>query len=724
MAASIKSVALPPDPPLSKVAADLADSAPLRDALQWFVRQKQWINEQHLQLCRIPASTFFEQARAEWMLAQFRALGCVARIDRGGNVVAHPLENRTGPYIALTAHLDTVLAPRKDEEVYVAPDGRLHGPGVADNGAGLAALLAIARAVQSFPNIAAEFRNLVFIANVGEEGEGNLSGMRYLCRQSSTGGRIQAFLILDGPNIDHVTSQALASRRFDVTISGPGGHSWSDYGFANPIHALARAIASFTEQRLPTNGSPRSSYNFGIIEGGSSINSIPTLARTKVDIRSESPAKLDEIAAQLTTTVERAHRGGERPRHRRQGHRQDQRDRLAARRPAARRRLHPASHPRRGRAPGNPLASGLRFHRRQHSSVHGPSRHFHRRGRTRRRRAHPQEWFHPEGRELGLKRILLTLSLLLRDLDSHPNWSAPPATLPERRMNQRRPAGWLVDGSLVMITLIWGATFVLVKRALADASTLLFLTIRFAAAAFVLALVFRKDFRRGQTRNQRPGRRAGRPLPVRRLRVSNRRARATPPRPKPRLSPDSPLRWSPCSAASYIGERPSSSNCWASAIAFLGMALMTMPGDRFQIDAGDLWVSGCAVAYAFHILLTGRFASEVNIGVFIVTQIATGAAVGAATFWWAEPVRVHWSPPLIVALAVTSLFATALGFSIQTWAQRWTSPTRTALIFAMEPVFAWITSYLVAGEVLSRRATLGAALIIGGILMVELKTDG
>ncbi len=182
----------------------------------------------------IAASTFFEQRRAEWMLAQFRALGCVARIDRGGNVIAHPVENRTGPYIALTAHLDTVLAPRKDEEVYVAPDGRLHGPGTADNGAGLTALLAIARAINSFPALLDEFRNLVFIANVGEEGEGNLSGMRYLCRQSSTGGRIQAFLILDGPNIDHVTSQALASRRFDVTISGPGGHSWSDYGFANP----------------------------------------------------------------------------------------------------------------------------------------------------------------------------------------------------------------------------------------------------------------------------------------------------------------------------------------------------------------------------------------------------------------------------------------------------------------------------------------------------------
>ena len=97
------------------------------------------------------------------------------------------------------------------------------------------------------------------------------------------------------------------------------------------------------------------------------------------------------------------------------------------------------------------------------------------------------------------------------------------------------------------------------------------------------------------------------------------------------------------------------------ATAFLGMALMTIPSGRFQIGAGDLIVSGCAVAYAFHILVTGRFAGQVNMGVFMTTQIATGAVVGAATFWWAEPVRIHWTIPLITALAVTSLLATALG---------------------------------------------------------------
>jgi len=341
----------------------------------------------------------------------------IARIDRAGNVIAHPVENREGPYVALTAHLDTVLAPRNNEEVYVNPDGRLLGPGVSDNGAGLAALLAIARMIPSIPGFEDLVHRLVFIANVGEEGEGNLSGMRYLCRQSSTGGRVQSFLILDGPNTDHITSQALASRRFDVTVSGPGGHSWSDYGIANPVHALSRAIAFFTEQRFPGNGGPRSSYNFGILEGGSSINSIPTQARTKVDIRSESAAKLEEISALLTSCVERAL--------------ESENDRATGGKITAKIKEI-------GSRPGGCLSGdarilqyiravdahlGIRSHIDCAStdaniplSIGLPAISIGAGGQG--GGAHtPQEWFHPEGREFGLKRILLTLLLLLGDLD-------------------------------------------------------------------------------------------------------------------------------------------------------------------------------------------------------------------------------------------------------------------------------------------------------------------
>ena len=418
MAAPLKSASLPGDVSVSRMVAELANSPAIREALQCFARDKQRITEQQIQLCRVAAPTFFELKRAEWMLGQFKALGAVARIDRGGNVIAHPVENREGPYVALTAHLDTVLAPRNTEEVSIDPDGRLHGPGVSDNGAGLAALLAIARVIPLLDGFEHLFRRLVFIANVGEEGEGNLSGMRYLCRQSSTGGRIQAFLILDGPNTDHITSQALASRRFDVTISGPGGHSWSDYGLANPVHALARAISLFSEQRLPGNGSPRSSFNFGIIEGGSSINSIPTQARTKVDIRSESAAKLEEISALLTSCVEKAL---EFENDRAIGGKVNAKIKEIGTRPG-------------GRLPDDaPILQyiravdahlGIRSHLDCAStdaniplSIGLPAISIGAGGQG--GGAHtPQEWFHPEGREFGLKRILLTLLLLLRDLDA------------------------------------------------------------------------------------------------------------------------------------------------------------------------------------------------------------------------------------------------------------------------------------------------------------------
>jgi len=182
LAAPIKSASAVEPAFTARLVSELVQTPVIRECLQWFAREKQWINEQHLQLSRVPAPTFFEQKRAEWMLAQFRELGCIARIDRAGNVIAHPFENREGPFIALTAHLDTVLAPRNTEGIQFS-DGRLYGPGVSDNGAGLAALLAIAKAMSSCAAREEMFRPLVLIANVGEEGEGNLSGMRYLCRQ-------------------------------------------------------------------------------------------------------------------------------------------------------------------------------------------------------------------------------------------------------------------------------------------------------------------------------------------------------------------------------------------------------------------------------------------------------------------------------------------------------------------------------------------------------------
>jgi tripeptide aminopeptidase len=274
--------------------------------LEWFRRERHWINEQHLKLCRIPAPTFFEEKRAVWMAEQFQALGWEARLDRAGNVVA-TWPGAGASSVAVTAHLDTVLAPRTPEDIKTLGDGRMAGPGIADNGAGLAGLLALAAAWKAAPPLEDLRVAPILIANVGEEGEGNLSGMRYFCRVAP--GQPRVYLVLDGPGTDHITSRALASQRFEVTIAGPGGHSWRDSAHGNPVHALSRAVTLFTDHAGSLNGTasaPRSSFNFGIFEGGSSINSIPTEARAKIDLRSESLARIDKMASLLALAVDQA----------------------------------------------------------------------------------------------------------------------------------------------------------------------------------------------------------------------------------------------------------------------------------------------------------------------------------------------------------------------------------------------------------------------------------
>ncbi|MGH9559742.1 MAG: M20/M25/M40 family metallo-hydrolase [Bryobacteraceae bacterium] len=394
---------------LAQSVADLAATPGVRAAIDWLRRERAWINEQHLNLCRIPAPTFFEQKRAEWIAEKFRTLGWESKIDRAGNALAWLPGRREAPGVALTAHLDTVLAPRSPEEIGIAADGRMHGPGVSDNGAGLAALLAIAAAWSASPPLDPPLTP-VLIANVGEEGEGNLNGMRFLCRAAN---RFRAFLVLDGPSTDHITTQALASRRFEVVIAGPGGHSWSDSGTGNPVHALARAVTLFLDE-VPQNPVPRSSFNFGVIEGGSSINSIPVEARAKVDLRSESAERIDSMAALLTSAIERAVASENA---RRSGGRVNGRVKEIGSRPGGelvenspvleclravdahlgiRSRLDcsstDANIPLSLGIPAVSIGAGG-----QGGGAHTPA-----------------EWFSPEGRELGLRRILLALCLLLQ----------------------------------------------------------------------------------------------------------------------------------------------------------------------------------------------------------------------------------------------------------------------------------------------------------------------
>jgi len=408
---------------------ELTEHRGVRECLQWFTREKQWINEAHLQLCRVPAPTFVEQERAAWFQEQFREAGWDAGIDRAGNVIAML---GAAPYVALTAHLDTVLAPRGKDDIGVDPDGRFHGPGVSDNGAGLAALLAVARAWKSSSGLPESAAGLLLVANVGEEGEGNLLGMRHLCKQSPLARKIQAFLVVDGANIDHITTRALGSRRFEVTFTGPGGHSWSDFGVGNPVHALCRAVAFFSETRLDGWGKDsgakdsgrdgagkesgaKSSVNVGLIEGGSGVNAIAQTARAKVDIRSEDNQRMDELVDILSSAVDRSR---DIENQRANGGKVAAKLKEIGSRPAA--ALAPdaailrylravdahlgiRSHLDCSSTDANiPLSLGIPALAIGAGGLGGG--------------AHTtQEWFSPEGRDLGLKRIFLTLLLLMRD---------------------------------------------------------------------------------------------------------------------------------------------------------------------------------------------------------------------------------------------------------------------------------------------------------------------
>ena len=394
---------------------DLAAQPGVRECMQFFTREKQWINEIHLELCRIPAPSFLEQERAAWFLSQFKALGCEASIDRAGNVIA---AFGAPPFVALTAHLDTVIPPRSRDEISVDPDGRFRGPGVSDNGAGLAALLAIARAMKTSPHLPETPSGMLLVANVGEEGEGNLLGMRHLCGASPLARQIGCYLVVDGANTDYITNRALGSRRFEIAFSGPGGHSWSDYGVGNPIHALCRAIALFTETRLGPG--PKSSVNVGLIEGGSGVNAIAQTARCKVDIRSESNPRMEELVEVLMGAVDQAR---EFENQRQTGGRVTVKTREIGSRPAA---SLPEQAPLLVALRAVDAHLGIRSHLDCSStdanlplSLGIPAIAIGAGGQG--GGAHTSgEWFSPAGRDLGLKRILLTLLLAMHTTPGSP----------------------------------------------------------------------------------------------------------------------------------------------------------------------------------------------------------------------------------------------------------------------------------------------------------------
>lgn len=292
--------------PLGQV-PQLAAQRRVHQAFRWLHLHDGLLMDWQRTLVGIPAPPFGEGPRAAWLLEQFHSLGLSeAAIDEEGNVIGLlPASSatlaRTSQVVVLSAHIDTVFPPG----TVVTPQTtgtRLLAPGACDNAAGVTGLLAIAAACMD-ASIALSCP-VLFVGNVGEEGEGDLRGMRYLYQRSPWRDRIAAHIVLDGAGHEVAVTEALGSRRFLATITGPGGHSWTDAGSPNPIAILSHAIAALTtaEPQRET----RTTLNVGTIEGGSSVNAIPERASARFDLRSTSAEELVCLEVELHRAIEDA----------------------------------------------------------------------------------------------------------------------------------------------------------------------------------------------------------------------------------------------------------------------------------------------------------------------------------------------------------------------------------------------------------------------------------
>ncbi|MGA9039052.1 MAG: M20/M25/M40 family metallo-hydrolase [Terriglobales bacterium] len=288
-------------PGVQQEIARLSALPEIRSALAWFRTQEPQFAHWQLEMARIAAPPFGEAARGTWLKQRFDELGLEdVQVDDVGNVLGR-LPGIGKRCVTLSAHIDTVFPAGTPLNIR-QQGSRLYGPGVSDNGAGLTALLAVAAALGS--NRISNSLPVLFVGNVGEEGEGDLRGMRHIFADPRWKNSITCSLVLDGAGSDTIVAEALGSRRFEVIVRGPGGHSWSDFGSPNPIPVLARAIQSFTQTPVPS--SPKTTFNIGVIRGGTSVNSIPESASMRVDIRSTSMAEMERLERALRQSVDRA----------------------------------------------------------------------------------------------------------------------------------------------------------------------------------------------------------------------------------------------------------------------------------------------------------------------------------------------------------------------------------------------------------------------------------
>lgn len=275
--------------------------------------------------------------------------------------------------------------------------------------------------------------------------------------------------------------------------------------------------------------------------------------------------------------------------------------------------------------------------------------------------------------------------------------------------------------SLVGIALIWGATFVVVKDALTEVSTFLFLALRFSLATVALALVLRGSYSDSGNRTLRWRGGiltglfliAGYAFQTAGLRHTTASKSA--------FLTSLYIVLVPLLAALVYRKAPGPRDWLGIAAATLGTAFMTLDAASWRVNRGDLLTLCCTLAFAAHIVALGHYSRQIGFAWLSLLQVAIAAVVMLASFWWVETSYIRWTPRVAAALAITGLLATALAFSVQSWAQQYTTATRAALLFALEPVFAWGTSWLVLGEALTLRVASGAGLILAGILLVEVK---
>jgi tripeptide aminopeptidase len=282
--------------------AKLADRDDVRAALALVLETDALTMDDQVAIVAIPAPPFGEAARARWILERFLAVGLAdGSTDAEGNVLARlPGDAERGaPPVLISAHLDTIFPAETPCEVRQQGD-RIVAPGIADNARGLAALVAIARALVR--SGARTRRPIVFAATVGEEGVGDLRGVKHLFREGSPWREAAAFVALDGTGRRRIVHKAIGARRLRVVVSGPGGHSWADWGRANPIHALGEAIAQLIAV-VQADHAP-AALTVGRIGGGTSVNAIPDQAWLELDLRSEDADALSRLEVRARAVIE------------------------------------------------------------------------------------------------------------------------------------------------------------------------------------------------------------------------------------------------------------------------------------------------------------------------------------------------------------------------------------------------------------------------------------